>query len=198
MEFLLSVLIGISLSATTGFRLFVPLLVLSGCSLLGWVELSPGFAWIGTYQAFAALTIAAVLETAAYFFPYIDNLLGAAATPVKIFAGMLIAASVMVEMPPMLAWTLAIILGGGSALGGSVISNTAHAGSTATTGGLVNPFLSIFESIAALVLSILSILVPVLAITVFILLAIMVVKVHRRFKRKRLSGRPPSSRMNYR
>ena len=75
MELLLSILIGISLSATTGFRLFIPLMVLSGCSLVGWVELSPNFAWIGTYQAFAALSIAAVLETAAYFFPYIDNLL---------------------------------------------------------------------------------------------------------------------------
>ncbi len=190
MELLLSILIGISLSATTGFRLFIPLLVLSGCSLVGWVELSPKFAWIGTYQVFAALFIAAVLETAAYFFPYIDNLLGSAATPVKILAGMLITASVMVEMSPMLTWTLAIILGGGSALGGSVVSNTAHAGSTATTGGFVNPFLSMFESIVAFVLSILSILVPVIAIVVFILITIMVVKIYRRLRRGRLAKRP--------
>lgn len=190
MELILSILIGISLSATTGFRLFIPLLVLSGCSLVGWVELSPDFAWIGTYQAFAALSIAAVIETAAYFFPYIDNLLGAAATPVKILAGMFITASVMVEMSPMLTWTLAIILGGGSALGGSVVSNTTHAGSTATTGGFATPFLSIFESIAAFVLSVLSILAPVIAIMVFILLTIMVVKIYRRLKRNRLAVRP--------
>ncbi len=190
MEILLSILIGISLSATTGFRLFIPLLVLSGCSLAGWVELSPNFAWIGTYPAFAALSVAAVLETAAYFFPYIDNLLGAAATPVKIIAGMLITASVMVEMPPMLTWTLAIILGGGSALGGSVISNTAHAGSTAATGGFANPFLSIFESVAAFILSILSIIVPVIAIAVLIILTVLVVKIYRRLRRKRLAARP--------
>ena len=189
MELLLSILIGISLSATTGFRLFIPLLVLSGCSLAGWVELSPTYAWIGTYPAFAALSVAAVLETAAYFFPYIDNLLGAAATPAKIIAGMLITASVMVEMSPMLTWTLAIILGGGSALGGSVISSTAHAGSTAATGGFANPFLSIFESIAAFFLSILSIIVPVIAIALFILLTIMVIKIYRRLRRKRLTVR---------
>ena len=190
MELILSILIGISLSATTGFRLFIPLLVLSGCSLAGWVELSPNFDWIGTYPAFAALSVAAVLETAAYFFPYIDNLLGAAATPVKIIAGMLITASVLVEMSPMLSWTLAIMLGGGSALGGSVISSTAHAGSTASTGGFANPFLSIFESIAAFFLSILSIIVPVIAIAVFILLTVMVVKIYRRLRRKRLTFRP--------
>ncbi|MDW7729072.1 MAG: DUF4126 domain-containing protein [Bacillota bacterium] len=190
MEILLSILIGISLSATTGFRLFIPLLVLSGCSLAGWVELSPNFAWIGTYPAFAALTIAAVLETGAYFFPYIDNLLGIAATPIKILAGMLIAASVMVELSPMLTWALAIILGGVSALGGTVISNTAHTGSTATTGGFVNPLLSIFESVAAFVLSILSILVPVIAIMVFILLTIIMVRIYKRLRRNRFTGLP--------
>ena len=96
----------------------------------------------------------------------------------------------MVEISPMLTWTLAIILGCVSALGGSVVSNTTHAGSTATTGGFANPFLSIFESIAAFVLSILSIIVPVIAIAVFILLTIMVVKIYRRLRRKRLTVRP--------
>ncbi len=187
MELLLSILIGVSLSATSGFRLFIPLLVLSGFSLLGWIELSPGFAWLGTYHSFAALLIAAVLETAAYFFPYIDNLLGAAATPVKTIAGILIAASVMVEMPAMLTWTLAIILGGGSAFGGSLISNTAHAGSTVATGGSANPLLSIFESIIAFVLSVLSILAPIIAIMVLALLALIVVRVYRRFKRNRVA-----------
>ncbi len=188
MELLLSILIGISLSATAGFRLFIPLLVLSGFSIVGWIELSPHFAWIGTYQALIALSIATVLETGAYFFPYIDNLLGVAATPIKILAGMLITASVMVELSPMLTWTLAIILGGGAAFGGNIISNTAHAGSTATTGGFVNPFLSIFESVAAFVLSILSVLVPVIAVGLFILLAIMAIKVYRRLRKKRLAG----------
>ncbi len=188
MEIILSILIGISLSATTGFRLFIPLLVLSGFSIAGWVELAPGFAWLGTYPAFTALAIATVLETGAYFIPYLDNLLSAASTPVKMIAGMLIAAAVMVELPPMLTWTLAIVLGGGAAFGGSVISNTAHAGSTAVTGGVVNPFLSIFESITAFVLSILSVVIPVLTLMMFVILAVIVVKMYRRLRRKRFAG----------
>ncbi|MFU8794153.1 MAG: DUF4126 domain-containing protein, partial [Dethiobacteria bacterium] len=64
--------------------LFVPLLVLSGCSIAGWVELSPAFAWLGTYPAFTALAVATVFETGAYFIPYLDNLLDAAATPVLV------------------------------------------------------------------------------------------------------------------
>jgi len=188
MEILLSILIGISLSATTGFRLFVPLLVLSGCSIAGWIELSPAFAWLGTYPAFTALAVATVLETGAYFIPYLDNLLGAAATPIKVMAGMLITASVIVELSPLLSWTLAIILGGGAALGGSVISNTAHAGSTAATGGVANPILSLFESVTAFILSILSIVIPVLALLLFVILAVIVVKIYGRLRRKRLAG----------
>ena len=188
MEILLSILIGISLSATTGFRLFVPLLVLSGCSIAGWVDLSPSFAWLGTYPAFTALAVAMVLETGAYFIPYLDNLLGAAATPIKIIAGMLITASVIVELSPLLTWTLAIILGGGAAFGGSVISNTAHAGSTAATGGTANPILSFLESVTAFILSILSIVIPVLALLLFVILGVVVLKIYRCLRRKRLAG----------
>lgn len=70
MEFVLSLIVGISLSATAGFRLFVPLLVLSAASLAGWVELSDSFAWIGTYPALAALVpvLAFILLGLLFFF----------------------------------------------------------------------------------------------------------------------------------
>jgi len=61
MEYLLSLLVGISLSATSGFRVFVPLLVMSTASLAGWLELSPAFEWIGSYPALAAFAVAALL-----------------------------------------------------------------------------------------------------------------------------------------
>jgi hypothetical protein len=187
MEFLLSLIVGISLSATAGFRLFVPLLVLSVASLTGWVELSDSFAWIGTYPALAALLVATVIETAAYFIPYVDNLLGAAATPISVLAGALITASVMVDLHPMLTWTLAIILGGGAALSGSAVSNTVHAGSTAATGGAGNPVISFFESIIALVISVLAALIPVLALLLLILLFFLAVKAGRRIRKPRIN-----------
>ncbi len=187
MEFVLSLIVGISLSATAGFRLFVPLLVLSVASLAGWVELSDSFAWIGTYPALAALLVATVVEAAAYFIPYVDNLLGAAAAPIAVLAGALITASVMVELHPMLTWTLAIVLGGGAALGGSVVSNVAHAGSTAATGGAGNPVISLFESAAALVISVLAALVPVLAFILLGLFFFFAAKAFRRAKKPRLN-----------
>ena len=185
MEFVLSLLIGISLSATSGFRVFVPLLILSLASLAGWVELAPAFDWIGTYPALAALLIATLLELAAYFFPFVDNLLGAAAVPVSVMAGTLITASLIVDLHPMLTWALAFLAGGGAALGGSVLSNFVHAGSTAATGGAANPVLSLVESIFTLIISILAVLVPVLALLLLGLIVFLAVKIFRRIRNSR-------------
>ena len=40
MEYALSIVIGIALSATAGFRVFVPFLVISAANLAGWLELT--------------------------------------------------------------------------------------------------------------------------------------------------------------
>jgi hypothetical protein len=185
MEYLLSLLIGVSLSATSGFRVFVPLLALSIFSLAGWLELTPAFSWLGTYPALAALSVATILEAAAYFFPYIDNLLAAAAVPASALAGVLITAAVLVDFHPMLAWTLAIVAGGGAAIGGSVVSSLLHTGSTAATGGTANPFLSTGESLFAFINSLLALLVPVLAFLLILLLTLIVFIIYRRIRKQR-------------
>ncbi len=69
-ELILSLIIGIGLSASVGFRIFVPFLVLSVFSLLGFVNLSSGFDWIGTYPALIAFGFASLLEIIAYFIPW--------------------------------------------------------------------------------------------------------------------------------
>ena len=47
----LSIALGIGLAAATGFRLFLPLLVLSVAAWTGHVNLSESFAWLGTPTA---------------------------------------------------------------------------------------------------------------------------------------------------
>lgn len=189
MEFILSLLIGISLSATSGFRVFVPLLVLSFATMVGWVELSPAFDWVGTYPALAALLVATLLELAAYLFPFVDNLLGAVAVPISVLAGTLITASLIIDLHPMIAWTLAIIAGGGAALGGSALSNAVHAGSTATTGGSANPAVSLVESIFTVAVSFMAVLVPVIAILLLVLIIFLVVRFYRRLRDLRAQRR---------
>jgi len=48
LDLALSVALGIGLAAATGFRLFLPLLILSGAAYTGHASLNHGFAWLGT------------------------------------------------------------------------------------------------------------------------------------------------------
>ena len=171
METVLSLLIGIGLSAACGFRVFVPLLVVSVASHTGHLHLSSGFEWMGSDAALIAFAVATVLEVAAYYIPWVDNLLDTVASPAAVIAGTLVTASLIADMSPFLKWTLAVIAGGGIAglvQGASVVTRGA---SSAGTGGLVNPILATAELGGSLITSFLSLVVPVLvALAVGVLL----------------------------
>ena len=184
-EILFSLLIGIGLSATSGFRIFVPFLVLSIVSLTGHVKLAPGFDWIGTYPALIAFAVATILEILAYFFPYVDNLLSAAGVPAAVIAGTVLSAAVFFEMGPLATWAVAIIAGGGSALASKTASTAAHTGSPTTTGGTANPVLSAIESLISTFLAVLSVLVPILAVLLIALAIYGAVRFYRRVKGRR-------------
>jgi hypothetical protein len=164
METLLAISLGIGLSAACGFRVFVPLLVMSVASLSGHLTLAPGFQWIGTYPALITFSVATVAEIGGYYIPWVDHLLDTMATPAAIVAGTVITAAMVSNTSPMLKWTLAAIAGGGAA--GLVQGTTvlARGVSTATTGGLGNPFFATIELGGALFTSILALLVPLLAV----------------------------------
>ncbi len=168
MEALLAALVGVGLAASCGFRVFVPLLVVSAAAQGGYLALAPGFDWLGTWTALLAFAVAAVLESLAYYIPWLDNLLDTIASPLAVVAGILLFAASMTEMDPFLKWSLAIIAGGGSAAivqGGTVLTRAA---STTTTGGLANFVFSTLETIAGFFFSMMSVIVPVLAIGLLI------------------------------
>ena len=115
LDLALSVALGIGLAAATGFRLFLPLLILSVAAYTGHARLNEGFAWLGTPAAVIMLGTAAIVEIAAFYIPGVDNLLDTVATPGAVVAGTIVSAAVMTDLPPMVKWTAAIIAGGGVA-----------------------------------------------------------------------------------
>ncbi|MGH7972059.1 MAG: DUF4126 domain-containing protein, partial [Limisphaerales bacterium] len=115
METLLSICVGIGLSAACGFRVFVPLLVMNIAALSGHLHLAHGFEWIASYPALVALSVATCLEVAAYYSPWLGHFLDTIATPAAMIAGTLVTASMVGDMSPFLRWTLAAIAGGGAA-----------------------------------------------------------------------------------
>ncbi len=162
-DLLLSICLGIGLSAACGFRVFIPLLVVSGASLYGYVHLPPDLAWMGTPTAFWAFGTAAVLEVAAYYIPWLDHLMDTIAGPAAAVAGALVMASTLTDMSPLLKWTLAVIAGGGSAALVQGSTMVARGVSTTTTGGLGNPVVATGETAGAVILSLLAVVLPVIA-----------------------------------
>ncbi len=164
MDTLLSICIGIGLSAACGFRIFVPPLVMSMASLFGHLTLSPNFEWMGTYPALVTFAVATCIEIAAYYIPWVDNLLDTVATPMAIAAGTFVTASLIPDADPMLQWTVALIAGGGSAGTIQAFTGIGRLASTIMTGGLGNPLVSTIESGGSFILSGLAITVPMFAI----------------------------------
>lgn len=176
-ETILGLCIGIGLSAACGFRVFVPLLVMSVASLIGWFEPMKGFEWLAMPSVCIGLAVATVCEIGAYYIPWVDNALDTVATPAAMMAGTLttMAASTG-EMSQFVSWAAAIIVGGGTA-GAVQLSTVAVRGvSTATTGGIANPVVSTTEWISALVVSVLSFVVPALVVVVGIILMVIVIR----------------------
>ncbi len=169
---LLSLGLGVGLSAACGFRIFVPFAVMSLAARAGFLHLSPSFEWLASTPALIGLSTAMLLEIVGYLVPWVDHELDTIATPAALVAGAVATASVLAEVSPMLRWTLAIIAGSGAA--GAVQAGTValRAGSTATTGGLANPVFSAAESTSSLVLSLLAIVLPVVALITFVCVAI--------------------------
>lgn len=177
--------LGVGLAAAAGFRVFVPLLLAGLAAHTGSLPLTDSFAWLASDPALAVFGLAALLEVLAYFIPFFDHLLDVAAQPAAMAAGVLLMAATLVELPPWMRWTVAVIVGGGAS--GVVQASTCalRAGSTLTTAGFGNPFFALFETGAAAVLTAMAIAIPVLALAVVIVLLAVSMRAVRKLTRMR-------------
>lgn len=174
-ETLLDLMLGISLSAASGFRVFIPLLVMSFAAVIGHIDLPSNFDWIESNQALIVFAIASLAEVTGYYIPFFDHFLDIVSTPAAIVAGTLITASVFSGTNPLLQWTLAVIAGGGTAGLTKGMSNIIRAISLAVSAGLTNPLVATVELILATSIAILAVTVPLFAgilVIVVLLLAI--------------------------
>lgn len=173
---LLGIGVGLALAAAAGFRVFVPLVALSLAAQSGWVELSPSFTWLATAPASVALATAMVVEIAAYYVPFFDNMLDTLAAPVAVLAGILASASVLTDLPPWLQYSIAIIGAGGTA--GVVHASTSllRLKSSAATAGFGNPILATLELAGSVVIAALALLAPLLALAAVVLIVWLVAR----------------------
>jgi len=181
----LSIALGVVLAAATGFRVFLPMLIVSGAAYTGHLSLDNSFAWLATPFALTMLGVAALVEVLAYYVPGVDNLLDAVATPAAFVAGTIVSAAVMTDLPPMAKWMAAVIAGGGTASLTQGVTTILRAKSTVVTGGLGNPVIATGELGGAVLLSLLALAAPLAAVAVVILLLWLAFRLIRRQRQGR-------------
>ena len=173
-EIITAVALGIGLSASTGFRVFVPLFVASVAAHFQIITLSDNFGWLASWPAMISFGVATGVEVLAYYIPFIDNLLDAITTPLAVIAGTLLMTAVLPLDDSLQKWILGFIVGGGAAVtmqSGSVISRLT---SSKFTAGTANPIVSTGENIVAFGASVTALFIPLFVAIIFILIAIVI------------------------
>ena len=173
MDILLSVCLGLGLAAACGFRVFVPFLVLNLAARAGYVEVAGSFEWIASTPALITLAVATGLEIAAYYIPWLDNLLDSVATPAAVVAGVVATAAVVTGIDPYLKWTLAVIAGGGVAGAVQAVTVGTRGASSVTTAGFGNPLVATAEIGGSALLSGVAVALPALAGVVVVVLLLL-------------------------
>jgi hypothetical protein len=180
LDLLLCLLIGISLSSACGFRVFLPVLICSIAARFDILSLPSNMGWASSNLAIIVLSVATVLEIAAYYIPVVDNALDFISVPVSSIAGILVMFSFFNVDNDILRWATAAVLGGGSAGIFSASISIIRIFITTLLAGLGNWIVSTLEWIFALVLSILAIFAPIISIFLLIVLLLIILKTRKK------------------
>ena len=180
-DIILALCMGLGLAAASGFRVFLPPFLLSIAVRADAVDVdltNSSLEYFDSNVAVILLGVATIAELAAYYVPWVDNLLDSIASPAAVVAGTGMTAIVLEgNTDPVIQWSLAIIAGGGVTAvvqGATVVTRGV---STAITAGIGNPVVSTGENIASLILSIMAIVLGSFSSTLGFILLAMIVKV---------------------
>ncbi|MFA4949761.1 DUF4126 domain-containing protein [Brevundimonas sp.] len=180
----LPALLGLGLASATGLRTFLPLLMLALAAkfeMFG-IRLNDQMGWLGSWPAISALAVAAVAEFAGDKVPAVDHALNAVGYVTRPIAGAVAAGSVFWGVDPATAAVAGIIVGAPTALAFNAAQTGVRVGSTATTGGLGNPIVSLIEDVLAVLTVIVAFLAPVIIPLVLVILAIVVFRLAKRIR----------------
>lgn len=185
-EIIISIFLGIGLAAAVGFRVFLPLLILSLAGYYEVIPLNESWQWVGSITAVITMGIATVIEICGYYIPWLDNLLDTIALPLATLAGTAVMVATVTDLDPVVTWALAIIAGGGTAAAIKGNTSAARLTSTASTAGMANPVIATVETAVAAVMSFAAIFIPILAFIIVLFLFFLIFWFYKKLRRKRL------------
>ena len=183
-EIIFSVFLGIGLAAAVGFRVFLPLLVLSLAGFYDYIPLNESWAWAGSLTAVITLGVATLVEIFGYYIPWFDNVLDTIAIPLAAIAGTAVMMATVSELSPVVTWALAIIAGGGTATAIKGNTPAIRLTSSATTGGIGNPIVATVETATSTVMSLLSVFIAPLAFLFVLFIFFGIYKFYKKLRKK--------------
>ena len=167
LQVLIAASTGLGLAAASGFRVFLPPFLMAVWVRIGFLDVNIE----GTeFEAFSSdvsillLGVASLSEILAYKIPWMDNMLDSLATPMAGLAGVSVVAVSLEGADPSVQWALAIIAGGGTSLSIQSATVAGRGLSSMFTLGLANPFFSLIEDIASILLIFIALLAPLVAL----------------------------------
>lgn len=193
--YLLPILLGLGLAASTGLRTFLPLLMLAVAArfdLFG-IELNQSMGWLVSDVALWALGAATAIEFVGDKVPAVDHVLNAIGFVTRPLAAIVAAYAVFGGMDPIVGAVAAVIVGAPAALTFNAAQGGTRLASTATTGGLGNPFVSFLEDVLAVITVLIAFVLPLLIPVVLALLLWLVWSLARRVKRGLSPSRSPGT-----
>jgi hypothetical protein len=182
LTYILPIILGVSLGASTGLHTTLPLLLAATAAHFGWgnFAMRGDFAWLSSDTALIVLLVAAILETIGDKVPAVDHVLDAIGTIARPLAATLAAAAVFGHGDRTTAAIVGLIVGAPAAFGVHAAKAGLRVGSTATTLGCANPFISLAEDIFSAMLSLIAIFAPLIALFVLVILAWVCARLIRR------------------
>lgn len=187
MEGLLSVFTAFGLSSSAGLNAYLPLLVVALLArFTDLITLDPPWDALESWWVIGLLVVLLLIEFLVDKVPAVDTVNDTIQTFVRPVAGAILfaaSAGVISEAHPVLAMICGLLVAGGV----HAVKATARPVITGTTGGLLNPVVSVIEDILSLAVAVLSILVPILAVLLLLLIVIWVI----RRRRRRQAGSSP-------
>lgn len=176
---------GVVLAATAGLRAFLPVF---SASLAAWITDMPlpdNLAWLEKPQTVLIFGVATLLEILGDKIPLVDHALDSVQVLTKPALAVLAATPFLYPLAPEYTAGVGILLGAPLALGVHSAKATARLGSTATTGGVGNPLLSVVEDVAAVASIVIGFLAPLLALALMAVTIFFIVRLALRVRRRR-------------
>ncbi len=184
MDAVTQILAGFGLAGAAGLNAWLPLLIVGlAARFTNLITLHEPYSLLSNPWVLLALAILLGVEIFADKIPAIDTINDVIHTLIRPTAGAILFAAnanSVSDMNPALAMVLGLLAAGSV----HVVKASTRPAITATTGGLLNPLVSIIEDMVAAVVTILALVAPILSIIVFALFVFGMWRLLRTFRRR--------------